>query len=169
MFGSIEELAHPLGAPLEFESMRIRAKTGGVNEIQSGTHGWSGAGQLWWRDADIGDRPCPVAEGFQGEAAFVGDRQVGGARRNDGNVEPGARPVSPGADGLATGVGAMGIDGDGLVGREAGDDHRVGTIGQEPARDRVDLIDALACGKHHVSDAKVLDDLLGGMSFSLLH
>ena len=31
------------------------------------------------------------------------------------------------------------------------------------------LADAVACGKHRVSVAKLLDDLLGAMSFSLLH
>jgi hypothetical protein len=31
------------------------------------------------------------------------------------------------------------------------------------------LADALACGKHRVSVAQLLDDLLGSVSFSLLH
>jgi hypothetical protein len=45
----------PGGELVEGEAMEIRAKTGGVTELQTEAR-WSGGKQLWWRDGKVGDR-----------------------------------------------------------------------------------------------------------------
>jgi hypothetical protein len=40
---------------LEGEALEIRAKTGGVSEVQTDMR-WSGGRQLWWRDGKVGDK-----------------------------------------------------------------------------------------------------------------
>ncbi|MDR3691990.1 MAG: DUF2961 domain-containing protein [Fimbriimonas sp.] len=55
----------PVPGALEGEALEIASKTGGVTEVQDGFWKCSGGKQLWWRDAQTGDKlvlKIPVSE-----------------------------------------------------------------------------------------------------------
>ena len=41
---------------IEGESLKVVERTGGEVQVQDGSFGWSGDAQLWWIDAEVGDK-----------------------------------------------------------------------------------------------------------------